>query len=565
MIDKLVKVNLGSDGVFPVVKITQGDDMWSFHFQIFLDNKRWTIPAGSVINLAGRKPDGHSFDMSCTITDNEAHIDCNKQLTAAAGFVNAVLQVFSNEGKLVQSCKIVFACAPDPKGNIPVSESDMSAYAQLLERYEELITSGVSTVRDDIADLRDTKQDKITSFGILKRSSGGIIGPAAAGEDYATPAQVDEKYTKPEYGIPKEHLDDDVQASLGKADTALQEHQSLTAYRTAAAQDVIDAGKLSTDGDGSNVTAAFTAASTRTNLTTGEKLSALFGKIAKWFSDLGSAAFRGTTSSVTQGSTDLVESGAVYTGLAEKYSKPAGGIPDSDIASAATWNAKGTYSKPAAGIPVTDLAQDIQDALDDVADLKEAAISGSATDLIVDNSLSASSENPVQNKVIKAKFDELENAIPDAVTVDSDFSDSSENPLQNKVITEKLANALFIATPNGTGILQRAISGGKAVTNIAQKGVAYGSYNFQATLTVNGWAEGQAGISQTVSDPKIIADGSSYAYIITPSGASFTEYVDCEIYADDITTNGTITFHASTVPENALTVNIIRLVSTNSV
>lgn len=38
------------------------------------------------------------------------------------------------------------------------------------------------------------------------------------------------------------------------------------------------------------------------------------------------------------------------------YSKPVSGIPDSDIASAETWNAKGTYSKPSDGIPASDLA-----------------------------------------------------------------------------------------------------------------------------------------------------------------------------------------------------------------
>ena len=52
--------------------------------------------------------------------------------------------------------------------------------------------------------------------------------------------------------------------------------------------------KLDKDGDGSNVTAAFTAASTRANIATGEKLSVLFGKIAIWFSDLGSLAFKST-------------------------------------------------------------------------------------------------------------------------------------------------------------------------------------------------------------------------------------------------------------------------------
>ena len=54
------------------------------------------------------------------------------------------------------------------------------------------------------------------------------------------------------------------------------------------------ANKLDKTGNGSNVTAVFTAASTRANIATGEKLSVLFGKIAKWFADLGSLAFKST-------------------------------------------------------------------------------------------------------------------------------------------------------------------------------------------------------------------------------------------------------------------------------
>ena len=54
------------------------------------------------------------------------------------------------------------------------------------------------------------------------------------------------------------------------------------------------ANKLDKTGNGSNVTAAFTAATTRANIATGEKLSVLFGKIAKWFADLGTLAFKST-------------------------------------------------------------------------------------------------------------------------------------------------------------------------------------------------------------------------------------------------------------------------------
>ena len=70
--------------------------------------------------------------------------------------------------------------------------------------------------------------------------------------------------------------------------------------------------KLDKTGDGSNVTAAFTAATARANIATGEKLSVLFGKIAKWFSDLGSLAFKSTVAksdlaSAVQTSLDLAD------------------------------------------------------------------------------------------------------------------------------------------------------------------------------------------------------------------------------------------------------------------
>ena len=64
------------------------------------------------------------------------------------------------------------------------------------------------------------------------------------------------KYAKPADGIPKTDLANDVQASLGKAETALQEHQSLAAYRTAAAQDIIDNSKQNKLIAGENITIA---------------------------------------------------------------------------------------------------------------------------------------------------------------------------------------------------------------------------------------------------------------------------------------------------------------------
>lgn len=67
-----------------------------------------------------------------------------------------------------------------------------------------------------------------------------------------------------------------------------------TRIATTAFVNSFNSTKLESNGDGSSVTAAFTAASSRTNIATGEKLSVLFGKIAKWLSDLGSLAFKST-------------------------------------------------------------------------------------------------------------------------------------------------------------------------------------------------------------------------------------------------------------------------------
>ena len=53
-------------------------------------------------------------------------------------------------------------------------------------------------------------------------------------------------------------------------------------------------GALATTGDASNTTTAFTQASTRSNLTTKEKISVSFGKIMKWFADLKTVAFTGS-------------------------------------------------------------------------------------------------------------------------------------------------------------------------------------------------------------------------------------------------------------------------------
>lgn len=78
-------------------------------------------------------------------------------------------------------------------------------------------------------------------------------------------------------------------AAVGTAITAAR-----NAIPTAVSELENDSNYLAQTGNGSALTAEFTQNSARTALASGDKLSAAFGKIAKWLADLGTLAFKST-------------------------------------------------------------------------------------------------------------------------------------------------------------------------------------------------------------------------------------------------------------------------------
>lgn len=76
--------------------------------------------------------------------------------------------------------------------------------------------------------------------------------------------------------------------------------------------------KLDVDGDATNTTVDFTSASTRTNISTGETQSTLFGKIKKWFSDLKTVAFTGKYSDLTDTPTNATASTSGFMSSTDK-------------------------------------------------------------------------------------------------------------------------------------------------------------------------------------------------------------------------------------------------------
>lgn len=107
----------------------------------------------------------------------------------------------------------------------PVAYNPMGAYNSETEyeRLDVVLYNNVSYVaKQNVQGQLPTNTNYWDALGV----SGADMS------DYYTKTQVDTavnlKYTKPQDGIPKADLDNSVQTSLGKADSALQTHQDIS-------------------------------------------------------------------------------------------------------------------------------------------------------------------------------------------------------------------------------------------------------------------------------------------------------------------------------------------------
>ena len=135
------------------------------------------------------------------------------------------------------------------------------------------------------------------------------------------------------------------------------------------------------------------------------------------------------------------------------------------------------------------------------------------------------------------------------VIVEAANINTSSNQSVQAVLTDLSTNKQTRITANGI------LKGNGTTISAATKGTDYGAKSFTVTLTTAGWSNNL----QTVSNSNFATSG--YAYIVSPASGSFADYGSAQIYADDVTTSGQMTFHCTDVPSSALTVNIARVVS----
>ena len=209
-------------------------------------------------------------------------------------------------------------------------------------------------------------------------------------------------YTKPSTGIPKTDLDSAVQTSLGKADSSLQSHQTITQDRISGAT-VNRYGACSTAA----ATAAKTVSVTNGTVTLSSGLTVrvkfanantansptlnVNSKGAKNIFHNGSQITTGANKALLAGICEFCYDGTQwhlvgnYIDTDTTYESKAASSGGTAVSLCTTgekytWNNKGSYSKPSGGIPKTDLASAVQTSLDkaDTA-LQSADMSAYAT------------------------------------------------------------------------------------------------------------------------------------------------------------------------------------------
>ena len=279
------------------INVKKNDTARKFIFTLTDNGRAYQITEGCTAVFRAKKPDGTILYNNCPIVGNAMEYYLTSQTVAAVGIVECEITLYGSNSKQITSPRFSLAVDDVLYSDSEVeSKDEFTALTGAIDevRASKAFTIKLTTTNDGItADKTFTEiAEKVNAAKSVIVNMDGWAFPvsysADSGKivfsslwaniaeipnavtfavnssnvwnvvvsDIPTTAQVSAKYTKPASGIPKVDLANDVQASLDKADTALQEHQSLTAYRTSADQDVIDGSKQDKLIAGENITIA---------------------------------------------------------------------------------------------------------------------------------------------------------------------------------------------------------------------------------------------------------------------------------------------------------------------
>lgn len=264
-----------------------------FHF------RDYDIPSGSIAAVYVKKPSGNAVYNNASVSGNDVTVDVTTQMFAEFGQNIMQIQISKNNDNLVTFSQPVNVHENNTDEDAPKSENE-STILQDVKAATAAANEAAESANDAAEEAESKAQAADQAAQSANEASQQIQQNAAAGNysasvsvgtvttgDPGTQAQIYNSGTK------KDAIFNFIIPQGPQGETGPQGPEGPQG----------PAGSLD---DIETATVTFSQASSRTNINSGDSIGTLFGKIRKWFADLGTAAFQGVSNVLTQTSSGYV-------------------------------------------------------------------------------------------------------------------------------------------------------------------------------------------------------------------------------------------------------------------
>lgn len=239
----------------------------------------YDIPSGATAYVYVQKPSGKAVYDNAAISGNVVTVTVTDQMFAELGICDLQIRISQNSEKLVSFSQPVKVHPNYTEGDAEQSKNGGGFFddaAQAVESANQAAQSA-NQAASSANSIAEEIEQKAENGDFSASVSIGTVTTGQPGSDASVTNTGTEKDAVFNFSIP--------QGSQGP-----QGPQGPP-------------GEIENIGD---ATVDFTQSNTRQNIVSGEAVSTIFGKIAKWFSDLGTAAFQGVSNVLTQTSSGYV-------------------------------------------------------------------------------------------------------------------------------------------------------------------------------------------------------------------------------------------------------------------
>ena len=236
---------------------------------------------------------------SATAASNSATAAANSASSASGSASSAASSAGTATQKATAASDSAAAAAAS-ESNAHTSEVNAAASADAANTKASAAAVSATNAKTSETNAKASETNAKTSETNAKTSETNAATSASAASDSAASAA---SAATSSSNSASSALSSKNAAATSASNAATSAQNAADSASQAAA--IVGGDYLLKTGDASNVTNAFTKASSMANLVTGEKLSVSLGKIMKYFADLGTAAFSAASSFAAAGHTHV--------------------------------------------------------------------------------------------------------------------------------------------------------------------------------------------------------------------------------------------------------------------